>query len=170
MQCLVDAARFTDTGEVFRPGVVVSRLQLLQRNFVWRIAVNLIGAHHYENRIAAMLPGSFQQINGAKRVNFKIENGNIAGFVVGRLCGAMDYQIEAVALEQFIERIAITNIDAGMLKVLTGTLQPLQVPGGVTLCAKKQLAHVVVHADYTMALRVKMLHCFRTNESAAPGD
>src|SRR6267142_6007159 len=114
MQRLVDAASFADAREVFRPGVVVSRLQLLKWNFVRRIAVDLISAHHYENRIAAMLPGSFQQIDGAKRVNFKIEDGNVAGFVVGRLCGAMDDQVETVALEKIIQRIAITNIDAGV--------------------------------------------------------
>src|SRR5260221_13113968 len=136
MQCLVDAARFTDTGEVFRPGVVVSRLQLLQWNLVWRVAVNLIGAHYYENLVAAVLTGSFQQIDGPKRVNFKIENGNIAGFVVRRLCGAMDDQVKTIGLEQVIERIAITNIDAGVLKLLAGTLQPFQVPGGVALLAK----------------------------------
>ncbi len=52
----------------------------------------------------------------------------------------MDDQVEAVGLEQFIERIAITNIDAGMLKVLAGTLQPLQVPGGVALRSPDGLA------------------------------
>jgi len=70
-------------------------------------------------------------------------------------------------LEKIIQRIAITNIDAGVLKLLGGTLQPLQVPGGVALRPKKQLAHVVVHPITRWPCASKILHGFGADQSAA---
>ena len=46
-----------------------------------------------------MLAGRFEEIDGAEGVDFKIENRNVAGFVVGRLRGAVNDEIEAARAE-----------------------------------------------------------------------
>src|SRR5215467_7319425 len=60
MQRLVDAAGLADTGKVFRPSVVVTCFQLLQGDFVWRVTVNLVGAHQNKNGFRAMLATGFK--------------------------------------------------------------------------------------------------------------
>jgi len=57
-----------------------------------------------------MLAGGFEQIESAERIDLKIENGNVAGFVVGRLSGAVNDQLEAIGFEKLFERVAIANL------------------------------------------------------------
>src|SRR5882724_2190427 len=163
MESLIDAAGLAHSGTILRPRIVVAGFQLLQRNFVGRVTVDFVGAHENENSVAAMLPCGFEEIDRSEGIDLKIKDGNIASFVMGRLRSAVNNQIEVIRFEQFVQRVAVANIEVGMLKILGGTLEAVQIPGGVALGAKKDLAHVVVHADDAMALPVKMLHRFRTD-------
>src|SRR4029434_1589761 len=105
-----------------------------------------------------------------ERVDLKIEDGNVAGFVVRGLRGAVYDHVKTVFLEQVVQRSAVPNIDTRVLNSLGGALQWFEVPGSVTLRAEKYLAHVVVHADDTMALAVKMFRRFGSDQTAAACD
>ena len=52
----------------------------------------------------------FQQIDRAERVYFKVENRDIARFVVRRLCGTVNDQIEPLRTEESFERNAVADI------------------------------------------------------------
>ena len=110
-----------------------------------------------------MLASGFEQVDGSECVHFKIEDRNVAGLVMRRLRRTMDDQIESIALEKFLQGSAIADIQTCVLKILCRALQPIEIPCGVALRAKKKLAHVVVHTDDAMALAVKMLDRFRAN-------
>src|SRR5207248_2417936 len=87
-----------------------------------------------------------------------------------RLCSTMHNQVEAIGFEQFVQRTAVPDIEIFVLKILSGTLQPLQIPSCVALRTKKNLAHVVVDTKHPMTLPVEMLHCFGADQSTAAGD
>jgi hypothetical protein len=110
-----------------------------------------------------MLACGFEEIDRSEGIDLKIKDGTVASLVMGGLRGAVNNQIEAIGFEEFVQGVAVTDIEARVLKILGGTLEAIQIPGGVALGAKKDLAHVVVHADDAMALPVKMLHRFRTD-------
>src|ERR1700756_1173044 len=170
MQSLIDPAGLVHAGIILRAGIIVTGLQFLHGNFVRGVAINLVGAHEDEDRVAAMLASGFEQIESAERIDLKIENGNVAGFVVGRLSGAVNDQLEAIGFEKLFERVAIANIEAGVMKILRRTFEAIQIPSGIARCAEKHLAHVVVHSNDAMALSIKILHCLGADKSATSCD
>ena len=96
MERLVDPAIFADAVVVFWPGVFPAGFELLEGKFVGGVAIDLIGAEKDEDRFGTMEARGLEQVDRAKRINFKIENGDIARFVVGRLRGTVNDQIEAL--------------------------------------------------------------------------
>src|SRR5690348_12474309 len=117
-----------------------------------------------------MLPRRFKQVDGSERVYLEIENGNFASFVMRGLRRAMDDEVEPLRAKQFVERGAVADVEAMMEEVLGARFQPFEIPGSVALGAEEEAAHVVVHADHTMALAVEMLDGFGADQAAAAGD
>ena len=79
-------------------------------------------------------------------------------------------EVERIGLEQVVKGIAIADVDIGMLELLGGSLQAIEVPGGVALRAEENLSHVVVDADNAMPLAIEMLDRLRADEPAASRD
>src|SRR6266404_8888249 len=126
MHSTVDPACFVDTVTIFRPRVIVTCLQFLQGNFVWRIAVYFICTEKNEDRFGTMLPSRLQKIYGTQSVDFEIQQRNFPRFVVGRLSRAVHYQIELLAGEKFLNRAAIANIQRGVSEALASVFEALQ--------------------------------------------
>src|ERR1700687_6132563 len=169
MERAVDAAIFIDAVEVRRARVIPAGFEFLEGNFVGGIAVNLIGTEKNENRIWTMEPGGLKKIYGAKGIDFEIKDGDIAGFVMGGLRGAMDNQVETLGAKEGFESDAVADVHIVMGEVLGGATQPVQIPGGIAGIAKENLPHVVVDAVDLMALTVEMLDGFRANKAAGTG-
>ena len=117
-----------------------------------------------------MLARGFKKIDGAEGVNFKVEDGDVAGFVVRRLRGAVNDEIEAARAEQFVERGPVANIHGVMREIFGRSFEAVEIPEGVTGGAEKFAAHIVVNADDGVALTVKMFDRFGTDKAAASGD
>src|SRR5207244_2138631 len=77
--------------------------------------------------------------------------------------------VEFVRFEKPVDCFAVTNVQIGVLKLFRRAFQSLEIPRGVALRAKKHLAHIVVDADYTMALTVEVFRRFRADQTAATG-
>ena len=62
MQGAINSTIFVDTVAVFGAGVIETSRELSQRDFIRRVAINLIGARQYEYGLGAVLAGGFQEI------------------------------------------------------------------------------------------------------------
>jgi len=82
MKGAVNTAVLTDALVVLGSGVVPAHFELLEREFVRSIAVNLVGTEENEDRIRTMETGGFEEIEGAESVDFKIKDGDIACLVI----------------------------------------------------------------------------------------
>ncbi len=116
----VNAAIFGDAVKILGASVFPTRGKFDERNFVGSVAINFVGAKEKENGFGAMLAGGFEEIDGAEGVDFKIENGNVASFVVRRLRGAVNDEIEAARAEKFVECGAVANIHGEVREILGG--------------------------------------------------
>src|SRR2546430_2905204 len=166
----VDPAIFGDAVKILGAGVFPTRGKFDERNFVGSVAINFVGAEEKENGFGAMLASGFEEIDGAEGVDFKIENGNVAGFVMGRLRGAVNDEIEAARKEHFVERGAIANIHGVMREIFSRRFEAVEIPEGVAGGAEKFAAHIVVNANDDVALTVQKVDRFGTDKAAAAGD
>ena len=128
MQRAVNAAGFVDSFVIGRIGIVVASRGLLQRLLVGRVAVHFVGAHENKCGVAAMLARGFQQIHGAQRVHFKIQERDVRRFVMRRLRRAMDDQVEAIFAEQRHDPVAVSNIERQRSELSRSFLEPLEIP------------------------------------------
>ena len=170
MQRAVDPAIFGDAVVVLWPGYSQRVSSSLTGSSFGDIAVNLVGAHKNKNGLRAVEARGFQKIHGAERVDFKIENGNVAGFVVRGLRGTVHDQVEMLRTEERFKGYAVPDVDIVVCEVLCVAPQPVEIPSGVAGLAEKNLAHIVVDAVDPMALAVEMFHSFRANEPAGTGN
>ncbi len=110
MKRAVNAAIFGDAVKILGARVFPASGKFDERNFIGGVAVNFVGAEEKENGFGAMLASGFEEIDSAEGVDFKVENGNVAGFVVRGLRGAVNDEIEAARAEEFVECGAAANV------------------------------------------------------------
>src|SRR5258708_39474331 len=170
MQCLIDPAALSDARKILRPRVVIPLLQLRKPNFIRRIAINLVRAQKYENRLGRMLARRFQKVYRAKRIHLEIKQRNLPRFILRRLRRAEDNQIELLRSKEFFDARSVPNVQRRVREPLGHALQPLQIPERVARRAEENPAHVVVHSHNFMPLSVEMLYRFRADQSAAAGN
>ena len=125
MQRAVNAALFVDAVKIFGARIFPAGLEFLQRKFVRSVTVNLIGAEKDENGVWAMEMRGFQEIDGAKSVDFKIEDGDVAGLVMGRLGGAVDDQVKAMGTKERLKGDAVADVHIVMSEVFRNATQPV---------------------------------------------
>ena len=65
-----------------------------------------------------MLPRRLQQVHRSKRVHFKIYQRDVARFVMRRLCGAVNNQIQVVRAKKVLESAAIPDIEVNVGEAL----------------------------------------------------
>src|SRR5262249_3094714 len=155
------------TVEIFRPRIVPPGLQLLHRNFVRCVSVDLVRAQKNKYCFRAIPPRRIQQVHGPQRVHLKVQQRNILCFVVRGLCRTMNDQVELVSPKQFVDGRAVANIHTEMRKPLRLNLQSFKIPQRVSCDAKKVSPHVVVYAHNIMSLPVEVRHRLRPDQSAA---
>ena len=166
----INAAGFVNTIEVFRAGIVPARGKFGEGNFIGGVSIDFIGAEEDEDGSGRVQARGFQKVDGAECVDFKIENGNIAGLVVRRLRGTVDDKVEAMRTEELLDGCAIADVQADVNEVAGFGLESFEVPEGVAGGAEEFAAHVVVDADDVVTLAVKMFDGFRTDETAGASD
>jgi hypothetical protein len=106
-----------------------------------------------------MLTRCFQQIYRTYGIHVKIKQGNVSSLVMGRLRCAMYDQVEAMFLKESGNPVAIPYIELAMFEPRCGFLKPPKIPISIAGRTEKDTPHIIVHADYVMALPVKMFHC-----------
>ena len=124
MHGAIDSAVLAHPIEIFRSGVIPSRRQFAQGDFVRRLAVNFVRGHENEHRFRGHLPAGLEQIDRANRVHIKIRERNLFGFVMGRLGSAMDDQVEALLFEELQHFWPIPDVHLAMNEALGGLAQP----------------------------------------------
>src|SRR6266702_163777 len=170
MQGTVDAAMFVDTVEVFGARVIPTRFQFFQGQLVGRIAVNFVGAEENKYSVRTVEPRGFQQIHRTESIDFEIQDGDFAGFIVGWLGGAVNDQIEPVSPKKFFKRGSIANIQVMVGEIPGSVSETFQIPCRVSGVAKEDAAQVVINADHLMPLAIKMLDGFGADQPAGSGD
>ena len=103
MKGAVNAAVFRYAVVVFRPRILPTGFEFLERNFVGSIAINLVGAQKDEDRFGTVEAGGFEQIDCADRVHFKVQDGDVARLVVGGLSRAVNDEIKALSPKERFE-------------------------------------------------------------------
>jgi len=166
----VDAAGFINAVKVFRAGIVPASGKFGEGNFVGGISIDFVGAEKDKDGFRRMLARGFEQVDGAERVDFKIENGDVASLVVRRLRGTVDDQIEAIRTEELLDGRAIADIQADVNEAVGFGFQAFEVPKSVAGGAEEFAAHVVVDANDIVTLAVEMFDSFRADESAGTSD
>jgi hypothetical protein len=111
-----------------------------------------------------------QKIHGAERVDFKIEDGDIASLVVRGLSSTMDNEIEAVGTEKRFQPDSIADVQIMVSEVPGDAAKPIEIPGRITGRSEKDLAHIVIYAKDLMPLPIKVLDRFGTNQPTGAGN
>ena len=87
-----------------------------------------------------------------------------------RLRGAVNDEIEAARAEKFVECGTVANIHGEVCEIFGRGLETVEIPESVAGGAEKLAPHVVVNADDSVALAVKIFDRFGTDKAAAAGD
>jgi len=115
-------------------------------------------------------PRRLEQVDCSDGIDVEIVQRNVTCFVVRRLCGAVDDEVEGVRLEEREYARPISDVEVVMDEVPRDTPQARQVPARVTLGAEEYLAHIVIDAvDFPVVRRV-VFDSLGPDQTAAPGD
>src|ERR1700730_12792143 len=166
----VNPAILIDSVIIFRARVVPSRFELFQRQLVRRISIHLVCAKQREHRLWRMEPRAFQQMDGAKRIHFKIQNRNIFRLIVRWLCRAMYYQIEPMGAEHILKFATVPYIHVVVNKFPRRLFQPLQIPRRVPGFPEEYPAHIVINSVPPAALPIEIFDRFRANQTTGAGN
>jgi len=141
---LVDGERLGDAVGKRGVGIIPTGLELLERDPIGGIAVDLVGAHVHKGRLGAGLPGGFQHIQGADGIGIKIVEGNRRRAVVRGLRRRMHNHVGLHGLEQVEHAAAVADIDLVMFERGKVLRQALLIPARVALGTEKYGPLVVV--------------------------
>ena len=170
MEGPVDAAGLINTIKVFGAGIVPTRREFGEGNFVGGVSIDFVGAEKDEDGFRGVLARGFEQVDGAECVDLEIQNGNVARLVVRRLRGTVDDEVEAMRTEQLLDGRAIADVQADVNEVAGFAFESFEVPKGIAGGPEEFAAHVVVDADDVVALEIEMFNSFRADKSTRACD
>src|SRR6476660_477244 len=108
---LIDRKTFGNAVRKGRVRVVPTRVQLLQRNRIRTVAVNLVRGHVDEGRIRARSARGLQQVQRADGIDIKIVERNFRGKIVRRLGGRVDDDGRLQLLDQAQDAGAVAHVE-----------------------------------------------------------
>jgi len=141
MQAGIDGHGFVDT--VRSPGMAGGQLpaggRFLQRQAVWRVAVDLVGAGEEKRRLGTMTAGGFEQNLRTVGIDGKIGERLAGGPIMGGLGRTVDNQGDVASQfgKKRIDGRPVANVEIPV--PIAGHLpeQPIPVPGRTGLGAEK---------------------------------
>lgn len=167
---LVNALGLADAVEILRPCVIPPLFQLPQRQFVGRVAIDLVGGQVHKHRLRRKPPRGFQEVHRAPRVHVEVIKGPLGGQIMRGLSGGVHHQVRSQGLQTFQHPGAVADVQGVVVKPPAGGLQPPAVPLGVARRAEEVRAQVVVHTVDLPPQGVEMRHHFRTDQPTGAGD
>jgi hypothetical protein len=174
VEAAVDAHVLADAFVVFFLRVVPAGGKFVERDLVGGVAVDLVGAHEDEHRVAeggvAGQAGGLKEVERADGVDVEIVEGALGGEVVGRLRGGVDDQVGLGVFDEALHRGAVADVGLDVGEVFRFALEALEVPGGVALGSEKVGPHVVVDADDAVAAAVEVGDGFGADQSTGACD
>ena len=146
--------------------------QVLQRQPVGRVAVDLVGRAEDERRVRAMRPGRLEQVQGAVRVDAEVGLRLARRPVVRRLRGGVHDDLDrgCVLGEQALHALGIPDVELVRAELGVGPPQLLGDGCGRRVRAEECAAHVVLDPDDVEALRHQVAHGLRADQTAGAGD
>ena len=111
-----------------------------------------------EHCLGTELASGLKEINRTNSVDIKVNKRNAGGFIMRRLCGAVDDAVEALFLEKVKYVLATTDIEVQMLKASSHLLETREIPGSVTSRSKKLLAHIIIYTIDVVAVSIEIDH------------
>ena len=130
-----------------RVGVVVSRWQFDQRQFVGDVAVDLVGAHQDEHGLGGVPARGFQQVERARGVDVEVIERAVLGQVVRGLSGAVDDQVGSGVGDDAVHRCAVADVERVVFEARAGLLEPSKVPVGIATGAEEVGPHIVIDSE-----------------------
>ncbi len=168
---LVDCEGLCDAVRVGRIGVVPAGFELLERDAVGGVAVNLVGAHVHEGRLGAGLAGGLQHVERADRVGVEIVERDRGGAVVRGLRGGVHDGGGLHLFEQREHAGAVTDIELVVDEARQLAHEAVLVPPGVALRTEEDGALVVIHTvDRVAEFACEIAANLGANEAGRPGD
>jgi len=168
---LVDGEGLRDAVFVGRIGVVPAGFELLERDGIWGVAIDLVGAHVHEGRLGAGLAGGLQQVERADGVGVEIVEGDRGGAVVGGLRGGVHDGGGFHLLEQREHAGTVADVELVVDESRQLAHEAVLVPPGVALRAEEDGALVVIHAvDRVAEFACEIAADLGADEAGRPGD
>jgi hypothetical protein len=128
---LVDAEALGDALGVLRVGVVPAGFQLDQRDLVGGVTIDFVGGQVYERDVGAVLPGGFQQVEGAYGIGVEVVERDGGRPVVAGLGGRVDDGVGGDVAHQAQHARPVADVELVVLEVAQFMLQTLLVPAGI---------------------------------------
>ena len=125
--------------------VLPARRQLLQRNQVRRISVDLVRRQVHEGRLGAEPSDRLEKVQGAGGVDVEVVERPARGQVVARLRGRVEHGVRTKLADEIQHTGPIPNVQLVMREAAILRRQPRLVPPRVTLRPEEIRPHVVVH-------------------------
>jgi hypothetical protein len=169
----VDRHRGVDTAEVAVVfGQLEPGLELLQRQPVGGVAVDLVGRAEDEGRARAVRPGGLEQVQGAVGVDPEVGLRLPRRPVVRRLRGSVDDQPDAVAQlgEKPLHALGVADVEVHGAKLGKSRHQLVGHVRGRGLGAEEARPHVVLEPDHVPAGLDQVTDRLRADQPAGAGD
>src|SRR5680860_280832 len=151
----VDRHRGVDAAVVaVRLGQLQPQLELLQRQPVGRVAVDLVGRAEDEGRLGAVGAGRLEQVERAVGVDAEVGLRIARRPVVGGLRGGVDHQLDRLAVggEDALDRVAVADVGVFAAEAGMGADESLGDVRGRGLGAEEAGPHVVLDPDHVVTL------------------
>ena len=143
---LVDAQVLADAAEVPGPGVLPAGLELLHRQVVRGVAVDLVRRHVDERGGRHVLPRRLEQVQRTDGVRVEVVEGDLGREVVRRLRGGVDDRVGLHLPDESQDAGAVADVELVVEEALALGLERALVPARVAAGAEERGAPVVVDA------------------------
>jgi len=165
----IDAEILPDTVVVLLPGVFPAGFQLLQRQLVGRVPIDLVRGHVDKGGIGRRTPGGLQEIERPDGIDVEIIKGATGCEIVTGLSRRMNNDIRPQFLEQTQHLGPVPDIEFMMAEIPTAFRKAPLVPAGIAPGTEEIRPHVVVHSVEFPAPCIKMTDDLGTDQTARTG-
>jgi hypothetical protein len=134
-------------------GQLEAGLEVLERQPVGRVAVDLVGRGEDEGRLRAVLAGRLEQVEGAVGVDPEVGLGVARRPVVGWLGGGVDDQLDLLGGlgEDTLDPLGVADVEVDRAKRGELAVEALGDVRGRCLGAEENGTGVVLDPDYVVA-------------------
>ena len=170
MLALVDGKIFGDAVCERGVGIIPAGFELLERDTIGTVAVDLVGGHVDKRRFGTGPPRRFQHVQRAQGIHLKIQKRNGGGAVVRGLGGRVHDQVRFEPGNKRKQLFAVADVDGRMAIIGDLPLQQGEHPAGVALRPEKHRAVITVDAGNAESLAGEKHRHGGADEAAGAGN